>query len=511
MRWNSGDSSRANFRLPVWVSGTLALAACMLVAWLFMALGRDDVEASESPLVLAVARQITDGPRELYGPFGGGNPLVLIHAPLYYRLAALFAWPIFRGSLDADRAALVAGRTISLVGFAATLAGVFCLARFRGAPRDAGWWAVLLAAATPVYGGLIVEVRPDMLGVAIQTWGVVLLVGALQAERPNARKILIAFACFGAAACVKQQLAVTPGVSFYLLSSACRAKRVRFASLVGALVCDASVLFIYYGFELGITHGRVAEAVSRAAGACSLVHPSTWGSARDSMLVLCWKCVGLILLLASSALAVIPVQAGRMRRLFAWVGTGLIGLVTVLTVVQIFMVTPSISGLIVLGLVVTMVCFMPIGVAALGRTWRAGGIDVAYLLYFAGELALTAYLFRLSTGAWYNYAVQAVIFASVIAARALGAGGRSAACDARSPGHLACSGRRSCVCADRCEGEHRQASGRELFDPASVRANGRSPGYHLLRRSARIQPGSRPSRPGLRSVALPRIRVDQAR
>jgi hypothetical protein len=44
---------------------------------------------------------------------------------------------------------------------------------------------------------------------------------------------------------------------------------------------------------------------------------------------------------------------------------------------------------------------------------------VAYGLYFAGELALTAYLFRLSTGAWYNYAVQAVIFASVIAARAL--------------------------------------------------------------------------------------------
>ena len=66
-----------------------------------------------------------------------------------------------------------------------------------------------------------------------------------------------------------------------------------------------------------------------------------------------------------------------------------------------------------------IVCFIPIGVAALGRAWRAGGVDVAYALYFAGELALTAYLFRLSTGAWYNYAVQAVVFASVLAARAL--------------------------------------------------------------------------------------------
>jgi hypothetical protein len=51
--------------------------------------------------------------------------------------------------------------------------------------------------------------------------------------------------------------------------------------------------------------------------------------------------------------------------------------------------------------------------------WRAGRVDVAYGLYFAGELGLTAYLFRLSTGAWYNYAVQAIVFGSVIAARAL--------------------------------------------------------------------------------------------
>jgi hypothetical protein len=419
MDWSAGNGRRANFWLQSWVTVTLLLGACTLVPWLFMALEPGDVEASESPLLLAVARQITNGPGELYGPFGGGNPLVLIHAPLYYRLAALGAWPLARAGLRPEHAALVVGRTISLAAWAAALAGVFSLARFQGAPRIAGWWAVLLAAATPVYGGLIVEVRPDMLGVAIQTWGVVLLLGALQAERPSARKILIAFACFGAAACVKQQLAVTPGVSFFLLSSACRAKRVRFGTLIGAMVFDASVLFAYYGFEIEITHGRVAEAVYRAAQACSLVHPATWESARDSMLVLCWKCVGLILLLAASALAGIPAQAGRMRRFFAWLGTALIALVTVLTVVQIFVVTPSINGLIVLGLVVVLTAFIPIGVSAVVRIWRARGVDMAYSLYFAGELALTAYLFRLSTGAWYNYAVQAIIFASIIVARAL--------------------------------------------------------------------------------------------
>ena len=43
----------------------------------------------------------------------------------------------------------------------------------------------------------------------------------------------------------------------------------------------------------------------------------------------------------------------------------LIGLVAALTVVQVFAVTPSISDAIVLGLVVTMVCFLPMSVPSL--------------------------------------------------------------------------------------------------------------------------------------------------
>ena len=54
-----------------------------------------------------------------------------------------------------------------------------------------------------------------------------------------------------------------------------------------------------------------------AARACSVIHPATWQSARDSMLVLCWKCVGLILLLAAAALAVFrpkPVECDACSR-----------------------------------------------------------------------------------------------------------------------------------------------------------------------------------------------------
>ena len=292
-------------------------------------------------------------------------------------------------------------------------------ARFRNAPRIAGWWAALLAAATPIYGGLFVEVRPDMLGVAIQTWGVVVLLRALQAERPNPRLVLLAFACFGAAACVKQQLAVTPGVSMFLVAAACREKRVAFGTLVGALLCTAAVLFAYYGLEIAMTRGQIALAAYRAASACSVVHPATWRSAGESMLVLCWKCVGLILLLAAACLAVLPARAPWWQRSIAWAGTGLIALVSALTIVQIFVATPAISGLIVFCLVVVLFSLLVFGAAAIVRARRIGGIDVALTLYFAGELALMFYLFRLSTGAWYNYAVQAIVFGSVIVARAV--------------------------------------------------------------------------------------------
>ncbi len=72
------------------VTALLAFGAAALLFWAHLALGREDVEALESPLVLPIAAELTAGPWRLYGPYGGDNPLVLIHAPLYYHLAALW-------------------------------------------------------------------------------------------------------------------------------------------------------------------------------------------------------------------------------------------------------------------------------------------------------------------------------------------------------------------------------------------------------------------------------------
>ena len=77
-------------RGSAWVTAILVVSAAATVGyWTVRAFGEEDTEAMESPLILSVARQFEVSPWELYGPFGGSNPLVLIHAPLYYRAAAL--------------------------------------------------------------------------------------------------------------------------------------------------------------------------------------------------------------------------------------------------------------------------------------------------------------------------------------------------------------------------------------------------------------------------------------
>ncbi len=89
--------------LSVWITAVLAVSAFVFLGFrLLLGLSDEDTDLYESPLILSVARQLAAGPGELYGPFGGRNPLVLIHAPLYYRLAALAAWPIAGSGFHPD-------------------------------------------------------------------------------------------------------------------------------------------------------------------------------------------------------------------------------------------------------------------------------------------------------------------------------------------------------------------------------------------------------------------------
>ena len=173
--------------VSVLVTSVLSAASAVTVCFgIYRALHRQDTEPVESPLVLALSRQLTHGPWEFYGPFGGENHWVIIHAPLYYRLAALLAWPLVRLGIDPVTAALAAGRSLSFVGLAGTLAAAYRIARLDGAPVTAGTWAALLIAASLVVDVMPYTVRPDMVGIALNLTGVLLVLSVLRAERPGA-------------------------------------------------------------------------------------------------------------------------------------------------------------------------------------------------------------------------------------------------------------------------------------------------------------------------------------
>ena len=165
--------------------------------------------------------------------------------------------------------------------------------------------------------------------------------------------IVLAFICFALAGGAKAHLVVTPGVSTFFLVGVWKEGRVGWKMLAAAFLVDLVMLLTYFGCEEWATAGRMSRSIFAAARECTVIHPSTWQNAGNFMLVLGWKCVGLILLLAAASLAAVSARAGEAHRLLTTAGAAVVGLVATLTVVQIFAVAPGISRLIVLGLVVT--------------------------------------------------------------------------------------------------------------------------------------------------------------
>jgi hypothetical protein len=88
-------------------------------------------------------------------------------------------------------------------------------------------------------------------------------------------------------------------------------------------------------------------------------------------------------------------------------------------ILQFFVVQMSISLLIAYGLFATLLFILPACILLEGRPLVGEHLDRALWIYWVGEIVLMSVLCRMSTGAWYNYAIQAVVFASVLSARAL--------------------------------------------------------------------------------------------
>ncbi len=404
-----------------WLTTVLALAAAITVGFgLALLIGREDSEALESPLLLAVAHQLHAGPWELYGPYDAGNHLVLIHAPFYYHLSALLAWPLARFGVDSLTASLFAGRSLSLLGLVVTAALGYRLARRDGAPAAVGVWAALLFAGAPVLASVPYAVRPDLLGIAFQTAGVLLVLGTLLDERRPGWRLLAAYLMFALAFCTKQHFVVAAAISTGLLMSAVRRRRVAFKGFERALLLGLAVVLAVFGTEELLTGGRMSQAVFLAARSASAIHPGSWYRVGIVFLAAVLGTEGLLTLLAAAGFAMLWRDRGCVPSALRAAGASLIGLVLMLVTAQILIDSHRLT----IAVVGTITLFLPCWVAAFvfqGRRERIGErLDGLLWLYFLGEMAVLVMLFRASTGAWVNYAIQAVVFLAILTGRALG-------------------------------------------------------------------------------------------
>jgi hypothetical protein len=412
----------AGAKTSAWVTAVLSAAAAVAVLFgAYLAVSQEDTEPLESPLLLSVARQLLRGPWELYGPFGRPNPYVLIHAPLYYRAAALVAWPLYGAGMDPVWAAMAAGRSLSFLGLGWTLAIAYRIARFDGLPCRVGTWAVLLIAASPVMGVMPYAVRPDMLGVALQTTGVFIVLLALRSDRPSGAYLAVAFAAFGLAACVKQHYLATAAISTFFLISAWLHGRLSIKVVASVLLTVLTIILVVYGTEELVTGGRMSQAVFRATVAASRIHPADSIRALIVFGAILGKSSGLITIMIAASLASVGARQGIARIAVVFLGTVLTILIAASGSLSLLGIVVTSRDLLLGAANLAIGVFLVVPACALltPRSQMVAGLDRVLWIYVAAELGLVTILSWMSTGAWVNYGIQAVIFASVLIARDL--------------------------------------------------------------------------------------------
>lgn len=383
-----------------------------------LAVGAADVDPSESPLILSVARQVVVGPWDLYGPFGRANPLVLIHAPLYYRIAALFAWPLAMGGWHPVEAARVAGRMLSFAGLLSTAWAATKLARLGGLPRSAGWWAAGLIVSSPILAGFPFAVRPDLVGVALQTWSIAFAaedILAMSAGHRPGRRLVVASILFGLAACVKQHLVIAWAIAAAWVAADLLRRRVGLGRLVEVVVPGALTVFLVYGTEWLATAGRIWGAAFAAAACVGMVHPGGWLHVATVIAAISGKGAGL----AAMAFAGTVGLRGTARTWVVVPGAAVVATIAVTAWLQLRWPGPWVVGSL------SVASLAGLGLAAVG--WMAPArvpdpsaqVDRLLLVLLAVEVIVLIALGRTSSGAWINYGISALVDAAVLLARSL--------------------------------------------------------------------------------------------
>jgi hypothetical protein len=343
-----------------WLSLVLVAAAGVYAGFHFRnAFSSDDAGRLETSLICSAAESIDRGPGTLYGPYTGSDHLVLIHGPLYYRLTASLAWPLARVGVATIPACLVAGRLLTVTSTLWLLFLTYRLSVVDGESPWGGLWAGCLVASSPVFGVLMVMVRPDTLAVAMQTCAVLLVVGALGAECVRTRALVVAYVLFALTFCAKQHDVVDVVVSSVLLIVAHARRKVRLGPIVSAHAAFVMSAGVYLAFEQLISGGHMWHtAFVLPGGPFRQINASSWAHVWRLTVSVAKFSAGLIALALASGIVLAPKLAGRR-------------------------------------------------------------LDALILTYFFAELISLVPLFLFNGGSAENYVLQAIVFACVLVGRAL--------------------------------------------------------------------------------------------
>jgi hypothetical protein len=159
----------------------------------------------------------------------------------------------------------------------------------------------------------------------------------------------------------------------------------------------------------------VWEAAFVAAANVGRVHPGDWLHVGTVVTAMVGKDAGLAALAVAGAGLARPGSRGWVVVAVSW----LAGAITLLAAAQTVWPLPWVTGTLAAIALATLMIALPACVTRIPPSEGAGRIDGAIGLYCGAEWFLLIVLCRSSNGAWINYGIPAVLFASVLTARAI--------------------------------------------------------------------------------------------
>ena len=165
----------------------------------------------------------------------------------------------------------------------------------------------------------------------------------------------------------------------------------------------------------------MSQAVFQAAAAATRVHPADPVRAAIVLFAILGKSSGLIAIMVAAGLANVGARAGTGRAALVVVGTVLTVLIAASSLLSLLGIVVTGWDLLhsVVNLAIGVLLVVPACYLLTPRNHWGGGLHRVLWIYVAAELAFVAILSWMSTGAWVNYGIQAVVFGSVLIARDL--------------------------------------------------------------------------------------------